>query len=71
MANADREFDSVFCHMSPDTRKNLYICKKWAATGGMDKVLQEHGADVIVAPADSFFAGVAVGASLTLPLVNL
>lgn len=42
--------------------KNLEICKQWAATEGVDKVIADHGVDVIVAPADSFFAGVGVGA---------
>jgi amidase len=46
-----------------DTKKNLEICKRWAATEGVDKVMKEHGVDVIVAPSDSFFAGVGVGAS--------
>lgn len=44
------------------TAKNLKICKEWAATHGVDKVMNEHKVDVIVAPADSFFAGVGVGA---------
>jgi hypothetical protein len=48
---------------SADTDKKLKICKQWAATEGVDKVIQDHGVDVIVAPADSFFAGVAVGGS--------
>jgi amidase len=51
-------------YLSPDdTVKNLEVCKKWAATEGVDRVIAEHGVDVIATPADSFFAGVAVGAS--------
>lgn len=46
-----------------ETTKNLKICKDWAATEGVDKVMKEHNVDVVVAPADSFFGGVAVGAS--------
>jgi amidase len=46
-----------------DTKKNLEICKRWAATEGVDKVMKEHGVDVIVATSDSFFAGVGVDAS--------
>ena len=46
-----------------ETQKNLNICKDWAATEGVDKVINQHKVDVIVAPADSFFAGVGVGAS--------
>ena len=46
-----------------ETMKNLHICTQWAGTEGVDKVIEEHGVDVIVAPADSFFAGVGVGAS--------
>jgi amidase len=45
------------------TKKFLETCKRWAATEGVDKVMKEHGVDVIVAPSDSFFAGVGVGAS--------
>jgi len=53
--------------MSPgDTAKNLAICKQWAATEGVDKVMREHDVVVIVAPADSFFAGVAVAASRSM-----
>jgi len=53
--------------MSPeDTANNLAICKQWAATEGVDKAMREHGVDVIVAPADSFFAGVAVAASKSM-----
>lgn len=46
-----------------DIARNLGICKRCAGTEGVDKVMEEHGVDVIVAPADSFFAGVAVGAN--------
>jgi amidase len=46
-----------------DTKKTLEICKRWAATEGVDKVMKEHRVDVIVAPCDSFFSGVGVGAS--------
>jgi amidase len=46
-----------------DTAKNLEICKQWAATEGVDKVIAEYAVDVIVAPCDSFFAGVGVGSS--------
>ena len=59
--------------MSPEeTVKNLAICREWAATAGVDKVIKDHGVDVIVAPADSFFAGVGVGARkfLCLELVH-
>ena len=48
---------------SGDTAKSLAICKLWAATEGVDKALLENNIDIIVAPVDSFFAGVAVGAS--------
>lgn len=49
--------------MSEEEReKNLEICRQWAAIEGVDKVIEEYGVDVIVAPADSFFAGVGVGA---------
>ncbi|KAF2441737.1 amidase signature enzyme [Karstenula rhodostoma CBS 690.94] len=78
-SHSDKEFHEVFCpnqnglikaqsaHMSPEeTVKNLEICKKWSATEGVDKVIAEHGVDVIVAPADSFFAGVGVGARYPL-----
>jgi hypothetical protein len=53
---------------SEKTKKNLGICKEWAATEGVDKVMEEHGVDIIVAPCDSFFAGVGVGASGFMPL---
>jgi amidase len=48
-----------------ETNKKLEICKQWAATDGVEKAqtASAYGVDVIVAPADSFFAGVAVGAS--------
>ncbi|OAG19567.1 amidase signature enzyme [Alternaria alternata] len=78
-ANAEKEFDDVFCpnqngllkaqEMSmsaEETQKNLNICKDWAATEGVDKVINQHKVDVIVAPADSFFAGVGVGARYPL-----
>lgn len=45
-----------------ETNKDLTICKVWATTEGVDKIIQEHGVDVIVAPADSFFVGSGVGA---------
>ncbi|KAF2806717.1 amidase signature enzyme [Mytilinidion resinicola] len=78
-ANPETEFDEVFCpnqngllkaqdmSMSDEeTQKNLQICKQWAATEGVDKVVAEHGVDAIVAPCDSFFAGVGVGARYPL-----
>jgi amidase len=49
-----------------ETAKNLELCRRWAGAEGVDKAMEEHGVDVIVAPADSFFAGVAVGASKQL-----
>lgn len=50
--------------MSPkETKKNLEICRQWAAAQGVDKVIEETGVEVIVAPADSFFAGVGVASS--------
>ncbi len=45
-----------------ETERNLKTCLVWAAREVVDKVIQEHGVDVIVAPSDSFFAGVGVGA---------
>jgi hypothetical protein len=45
-----------------ERERNLEICRRWAATEGVDKVVEEHGVDVIMAPCDSFFAGVGVGA---------
>ncbi|KAF2105614.1 amidase signature domain-containing protein [Lophiotrema nucula] len=78
-AHPEKEFDEVFCpnqnalikaqimSMSrEDTEKNLNICKQWAAVDGVDKVIKEHGIDVIVAPCDSFFAGVGVAAQYPL-----
>lgn len=46
-----------------ETTKIFKICEDWAAVEGVDKVMYEHKVDVIVAPADSSFAGVGVGAS--------
>ncbi|KAF2823653.1 amidase signature enzyme [Ophiobolus disseminans] len=54
-AKADKE-------LGEDIIKNLEISKQWAAPEGVDKVIKGHKVDIIVAPADSFFAGVAVGA---------
>jgi amidase len=37
------------------TKKFLETCKRWAATEGVDKVMKEHGVDVIVAPSDRIY----------------
>ncbi|KAF2498920.1 amidase signature enzyme [Lophium mytilinum] len=67
-ANPEKEFDEAqeMSMSNEATQKNLRICKQWAATEGVDKVIEEHGVDVIVAPCDSFFAGVGVGARYPL-----
>ncbi|KAF2657867.1 amidase signature enzyme [Lophiostoma macrostomum CBS 122681] len=78
-ANPEKEYDEVFCPnqnglrkaqsfsmSAEDIEKNLRICKQWAATEGVDKVIEEHGVDVIVAPCDSFFAGVSVASQYPL-----
>lgn len=50
-------------NMPADEReRKLQICRQWAATEGVDKVILEHEVDVIIGPCDSFFAGVGVGA---------
>lgn len=41
-----------------DAAEALQHCKRWAATEGVDKVVSEHGVDVVVCCSDSYFAGV-------------
>jgi hypothetical protein len=38
-----------------ERENNLEICRRWAATEGVDKVIEEHGVEVIVDPRDRFF----------------
>ncbi|KAH9209837.1 amidase signature domain-containing protein [Leptodontidium sp. 2 PMI_412] len=78
-SNVATEFDENLCpnqnglrraldmNMPADEReRKLQICRQWAATEGVDKVILEHEVDVIVGPCDSFFAGVGVGAQYPL-----
>ncbi|ESZ98762.1 hypothetical protein SBOR_0868 [Sclerotinia borealis F-4128] len=78
-ANAAIEFDDMFCPnqnglekaleatmSAEDLEKNLQICRQWAATKGVDKIIEECNVDVIVGPCDSFFAGLGVGANYPL-----
>ncbi|KAL5328043.1 hypothetical protein ACEPPN_005750 [Leptodophora sp. 'Broadleaf-Isolate-01'] len=78
-SNVATEFDENLCpnqnglrraldmNMPADEReRKLQICRQWAATEGVDKVILEHEVDVIIGPCDSFFAGVGVGAQYPL-----
>ncbi|KAI9148400.1 Calcium-transporting ATPase [Paramyrothecium foliicola] len=51
--------------------ERLDACKQWAATDGIDKVVQEHGVDVVVCCSDSFFAGVSVAARYPMAAMPL
>ncbi|PVH86312.1 amidase signature enzyme [Cadophora sp. DSE1049] len=67
-SNVATEFDETLDMSMPadERERKLQICRQWAATEGVDKVILEHEVDVIVGPCDSFFAGVGVGAQYPL-----
>ncbi|KAK7181490.1 glutamyl-tRNA amidotransferase subunit [Paraphaeosphaeria sporulosa] len=56
---------NVLSTLPEETVKKLEICTRWAATEGVEKAIEDHGVDVIVASADSFFAVVPAGAPST------
>ena len=45
-----------------ETEELAERCRQRAATEGVDKVVAEHGVDVVVCCSDSYFAGVSVAA---------
>nr|UMZ45363.1 hypothetical protein [Paramyrothecium roridum] len=84
MDHPQLEFDKDYCpnqdrlinlinKANPKERlmERLDACKQWAATDGIDKVVQEHGVDVVVCCSDSFFAGVSVAARYPMAAMPL
>ena len=61
--NQDRLRRSI-AESKPDaeTEELAERCRQWAATEDVDKVVAEHGVDVVLCCSDSFFVGVSVGA---------
>ncbi|KAJ9137774.1 Amidase signature domain [Coniochaeta hoffmannii] len=82
--HADVEFHKDYCpnqdgliervkESKPDAEAGelLKHCERWAATEGVDKVVSEHGVDVVVCCSDSFFAGVSVASHYPMAAVPL
>ena len=61
--NQDRLRQSI-AESKPDAEAEGLVerCRQWAATEGVDKIVAEHGVDVVVCLSDSYLAGVSVGA---------
>ncbi|CAM1505655.1 Fc.00g112920.m01.CDS01 [Cosmosporella sp. VM-42] len=82
--HSDVEFDKDYCpnqdyiiklikESRPDEEMAEWVeqCKRWAATEGIDKVVSEHGVDVVVCCSDSYYAGVSVAARYPMAAVPL